>query len=124
MIGAYAVSTLSGMRFADFVNNRIFKPLDMSSSTYSIDAAIQTGRFTSTWTSFGRLIPNWLQEEYVDLMAGPAGVITSVEELARHVIWSVWCLAYVLRAGTLGQNASERGRRLQHKGNNNPTHPV
>jgi CubicO group peptidase (beta-lactamase class C family) len=94
MVGAYVVSTLSGMRFADFVSNRIFKPLDMSSSTYSIDAAVQTGRFTSTWTSFGRLIPTWLQEEDVDLLAGPAGVITSVEDLARHVIWSVWHLAY------------------------------
>jgi CubicO group peptidase (beta-lactamase class C family) len=124
MVGSYVVSTLSGMRFTDFVNNRIFKPLDMSSSTYSIDAAIQTGRFTSTWTSFGRLIPHWLQEEDVDLLAGPAGVITSVEELARHVTWSVWRLVYVLRAGTLGQNASERGRRLRHKGNNYPSHPV
>jgi hypothetical protein len=24
----------------------------------------------------------------VDLMAGPAGVISSVEELARHSVWS------------------------------------
>jgi CubicO group peptidase (beta-lactamase class C family) len=107
MVGSYVVSALSGMRYADFVNNRIFKPLGMSSSTYSIDAAIHTGRFTSTWTTFGRLIPIWLHEEFVDLMAGPAGVITSVEELARHVIWSLWSLANVVRAGTLGQNASE-----------------
>src|SRR5487761_1182866 len=94
MVGAYIVSTLSGMRLADFVSNRIFKPLDMSSSTYSIDAAVSTGRFTSTWTYFGRLIPHWLQGEDVDLMAGPAGVITSVEDLVRHVIWSVLYLAY------------------------------
>src|SRR5487761_697003 len=107
MVGAHIVSTLSGMRFADFVNNRIFKPLDMSSSTYSIDAAISTGRFTSTWTSFGRLIPHWLQEEFVDLMAGPAGVITSVEDLVRHAIRSVRYLTYFLRTGALGQNVSE-----------------
>jgi len=85
MVGAYAVSTLSGMRFADFVSSRIFKPLDMDSSTYSIDVAVRTGRFTDTWTSFGRLIPHWLQEEYVDLMAGPAGVISSSEELVPWV---------------------------------------
>jgi CubicO group peptidase (beta-lactamase class C family) len=101
MVGAYVISTLSGMRFADFVNNRIFKPLDMSSSTYSIDTAISTGRFTSTWTYFGRLIPHWLQEEFVDLMAGPAGVITSVEELARHVIWTV-IFGLRFEPGTLG----------------------
>ena len=85
-VGAYIVSTLTGMRFTDFVNNRIFKPLGMSSSTYSIDEALQTGRFTETWTSFGRLIPPWIQEECVDLMAGTAGIISCVEDLARHVI--------------------------------------
>jgi CubicO group peptidase (beta-lactamase class C family) len=87
-VGSYIVSTLTGMRFPDFVNSRIFKPLGMTSSTYSIDAALQTGRFTETWTSFGRLIPPWVEEEYVDLTAGPGGVISSVEDLARHAIRS------------------------------------
>ena len=86
-VGAYIVSTLTGMRFVDFVNNRIFKPLGMSSTTYSIDEALQTGRFSETWTSFGRLIPPWIQEEYVDLVAGTAGIISCVDDLARHVIW-------------------------------------
>ena len=87
MVGAYVVSTLTGMRFTDFVNNRIFKPLGMSSSTYSIDEALQTGRFTDTWTSFGRLIPPWIEEEYVDLVAGTAGIVSNVEDLARHAIY-------------------------------------
>ena len=86
MVGAYIVSTLTGMRFVDFVNNRIFKPLGMSSSTYSIDEALQTGRYTNTWTSFDRLIPPWIQEEYVDLVAGTAGAISSVEDLASHAL--------------------------------------
>jgi CubicO group peptidase (beta-lactamase class C family) len=85
-VGAYIVSTLTGIRFADFVNDRIFKPLGMGSSTYSINGALQTGRFTDTWTSFGRLIPPWIQEEYVDLVAGPGGVISNVEDLARHAV--------------------------------------
>ncbi|KAF8495154.1 beta-lactamase/transpeptidase-like protein [Russula emetica] len=59
------VSTLTGMHYPDFVNSRIFKPLGMTSSTYSINAALKTGRFTNTWTSFGRLIPPWIKEEYV-----------------------------------------------------------
>ena len=86
MVGAYVVSTLTGMRFTDFVSYRIFKPLGMSSSTYSIDEALQTGRFTDTWTSFGRLIPPWIEEEYVDLVAGTAGIVSNVEDLARHAI--------------------------------------
>jgi CubicO group peptidase (beta-lactamase class C family) len=87
MVGAYVVSTLTGKRYADFVNHRIFKPLGMSSSTYSIDAALRTGKFSNTWTSFGRLIPPWIEEGYVDLLAGPGGVISSAEDLARHAIW-------------------------------------
>jgi len=88
-VGSYIVSTLTGMRYLDFVHSRIFKPLGMTSSTYSINAALKTGRFTNTWTSFGRLIPPWIEEEYVDLSAGPGGVISSVIDLARYAIWGI-----------------------------------
>ncbi len=84
-VGAYIVSTLTGIRYPDFVNSRIFKPLGMASSTYSIESALQTGRFTNTWASFGRLIPPWIEEEFVDLIAGSDGVISSVEDLARLI---------------------------------------
>jgi len=85
MVGSYVVSVLSGMRYADFVTSRIFKPLGMTSSTYSIDAAIQTGKFTETWTEFGRLIPPWIEDGFEDLVAGPAGVISSVEDLTPWI---------------------------------------
>jgi CubicO group peptidase (beta-lactamase class C family) len=86
MIGSYVVSTLSGMRFVDFVNKRVFKPLGMNSSTYSIDAATRSGKFTGTWTSFGRSIPPGIEEGFVDLTAGPAGVMSSVEEMVRQTV--------------------------------------
>ena len=86
MVGSYIVSTLSGMRYIDFVDKRIFKPLGMNSSTYSIDAAIQSGKFTGTWTYFGRSIPPYIEEGFVDLAAGPGGVISSVEELVRLTV--------------------------------------
>jgi CubicO group peptidase (beta-lactamase class C family) len=86
MVGTYIVSTLTGIGYPDFVNSRIFKPkpLGMNSSTYSIQAALQTGKFTDTWTSFGRLIPPWIEEEFVDLVAESLGVISSVKDLVRH----------------------------------------
>ena len=65
------------MRYSDVVNSRIFKPLGMTSSTYSIDVALQTGRFTMDL--FGRV-----KEAYVDLTAGAGGVISSVEYLVRN----------------------------------------
>jgi CubicO group peptidase (beta-lactamase class C family) len=97
MVGANIVSTLSGKRYADFVKDRIFKPLGMSSSTYSIDAAIKTGRFTNTWSTFGRLIPPWIREEFVGLIAGPGGVISSAKDLVRYAIGrNVSCLTCIL----------------------------
>lgn len=85
-VGAHIVSALTGVRYPDFVHSRIFKPLGMTSSTYSINAALKTGRFTNTWTSFGRLIPPWIQEEYVDISAGFGGAISSVIDLARRYL--------------------------------------
>jgi CubicO group peptidase (beta-lactamase class C family) len=90
VVGAHIVSALTGVRYPDFVHARIFKPLGMTSSTYSINAALKTGRFTNTWTSFGRLIPPWIKEEYVDISAGPGGVISSAIDLVRHAIWGTW----------------------------------
>src|SRR5580698_5740871 len=107
MVGSYIVSTLTGMRYRDFVDYRIFKPLGMTSSTYSIDAALQTGRFTDTWTSFGRLIPPWMEEEYVDLAAGPGGVISSVEDLARHYLEFLKKISLTSLIGPLAQNSFE-----------------
>src|SRR6267154_1026569 len=87
-VGAHIVSALTGVRYPDFVSSRIFKPLGMTSSTYSINAALKTGRFSNTWTSFGRSIPPWVKEEYVDISAGFGGVISSVIDLVRHAtIW-------------------------------------
>ena len=86
-VGAQIVSSLTCVHYPDFVNSRIFKPLGMTSSTYDINAALKNGRFTNTWTSFGRLIPFWINEEYEDITAGPGGAISSVIDLARHAIW-------------------------------------
>lgn len=96
IVGTYIVAKLTGMRYVDFVEKRIFKPLGMNSSTYSIDAAVETGRFTGTWTTFGRYIPPWLEERFVDLMAGAAGVISSVEDLVRYTVLSSLYSTHVL----------------------------
>jgi CubicO group peptidase (beta-lactamase class C family) len=120
-VGANIVSTLTGMRFADFVDLRIFRPLGMTSSTYSIDAALQTGRFTDSWTWFGRLIPPWIEENFVDLVAGPVGAISSVEDLARHGYLGALILRLTSLAGLLAQSDSEWRCRPQYQCNDHPT---
>ncbi|ETW87695.1 hypothetical protein HETIRDRAFT_167272 [Heterobasidion irregulare TC 32-1] len=56
MVRAYRISTYTGS-FSKFVEDRIFKPLNMTSTTYSTAAANSTGRLTQTWTDSGRGIP-------------------------------------------------------------------
>ena len=85
MVGAHVISALSGVQFAEFVNDRILKPLRMTQSTYSIDQAIQSGKASETWTPFGRRIPPWLEGSEIELLAGPAGLISNVKELVRLV---------------------------------------
>ena len=123
-VGAHIVSALTGVHYPDFVNSRIFKPLGMNSSTYSINAALKTGRFSNTWTSFGRLIPPWVEEEYVDISAGFGGVISNVVDLVRHAIWG---LPEICRcrltpfSGSLGQNDSEWWHQPRYEYNNYPS---
>ena len=124
VVGAYVVSTLTGTRFMDFVNSRIFTPLGMSSSTYSIDAALQTGRFSETWTSFGRRIPPWIEEEYVDLLAGPAGVISSAEDMARPRYLGVPNILTHFSTGPLRQDDSEWWFLPRYEFDSHPTQSV
>ncbi|KAJ7049644.1 hypothetical protein C8F01DRAFT_1349343 [Mycena amicta] len=75
----------SGMTYRDFVEQRIFKPLKMTSSTMHPDVANATGRFSQTRSPLNRrCIPFFLSEHSADLMAGAGGVISNVEDL---VIW-------------------------------------
>ncbi|KAH9048273.1 beta-lactamase/transpeptidase-like protein [Lactarius hengduanensis] len=85
MVGAHVVAVLSGKQFSEFVEDRIFKPLRMTQSTYSVDEAVQSGKMSETWTPFGRRIPPWMDGLETELMAGPGGLISNVKELASWV---------------------------------------
>ncbi|KAI9446783.1 beta-lactamase/transpeptidase-like protein [Lactarius indigo] len=85
MVGTHVVTALSGIRFTEFVKDRILRPLGMTQSTYSIDEAVQSGKASETWTSFGRRIPPWMEGVEIELMAGPGGLISNVKELASWV---------------------------------------
>jgi len=85
MVGAHVITTLSGVPFAEFVKDRILKPLRMTRSTYSINEAVQSGEASETWTSFGRRIPSWIEGLETELLAGPGGLISNVKELASWV---------------------------------------
>ena len=81
MTGAYIVTKYTNDSYTTFASNRIFKPLNMTSTTFSPNKAFASGKLTQMWTGFGRRIPFWFTEENVELNAGAGGVISSVADL-------------------------------------------
>ncbi|KAG1768064.1 beta-lactamase transpeptidase-like protein [Suillus placidus] len=85
---AHIIETYSAQTYTSFVEDRIFTPLGMSSSTFSPAKAGKTGRFTQGWTSNGRLLPECFTEEMATLMAGAGGVISSAVDMSKWVaLW-------------------------------------
>ena len=85
MLGAHIVSKYSGTDYRDFVQERIFKPLNMTSTTYHGDAAEATGLLSQCWNSDGRRISYILAggDTVSKLMSGAGGAITSAVDLVR-----------------------------------------
>ncbi|KAG1754554.1 beta-lactamase/transpeptidase-like protein [Suillus lakei] len=88
MVAAHIIETYSAQTYTSFVEDRIFKPLGMSSLTFSPAKAGKTGNFTQGWTSSGRLLPECFTEKMVTLMAGAGGVISSAVDMSKWVaLW-------------------------------------
>ncbi|EIM80585.1 beta-lactamase/transpeptidase-like protein [Stereum hirsutum FP-91666 SS1] len=81
IVAQHIITKYSGMNYTAFVEKRIFAPLNMTSTTYSSKTAHASGRFTQTWSSFGRRIPQWFDTVNEELLAGAGGIITTVEDL-------------------------------------------
>lgn len=85
MLTQQIISLYSGIPYPDFVAQRIFAPLNMSSTTFSPSRANATGRFTQSWTPSGRRIPSWFSDAEMILLAGAGGVISSGTDMAQWV---------------------------------------
>ena len=76
----------SGIPYRQFVQERIFDPLGMMSTTYSTEKARASGNFSQQWSfeSGGRLIPYWIHNENMeDFIAGAGGIISSSVDMVR-----------------------------------------
>ncbi|KZT23833.1 beta-lactamase/transpeptidase-like protein [Neolentinus lepideus HHB14362 ss-1] len=79
---SYIISKYAGS-YMTFVKERIFKPLNMTSTTFSPKEAIASGKVTATWTHKGRRIPFWFTEDVIELQAGAGGVTSSAEDMVK-----------------------------------------
>lgn len=115
MLGTHIIATYSNMSYTSFVQERIFDPLNMSSTTYSANKANERGRATQSWTPFGRRIPVWFGEDNIMLNAGPGGVISCVEDLVSYIFLPLdhTCFSHYVTwvAGEVGPHAPQLGRR-------------
>lgn len=82
MTAAYIVSKYA-VPYMDFVKERIFKPLNMTSTTFSPKEAIASGKLTHTWTHKGRRIPFWFSEDTIELSSGAGGITSSAEDMVK-----------------------------------------
>ncbi|KAI0090893.1 beta-lactamase/transpeptidase-like protein [Irpex rosettiformis] len=85
MVATYIVSLYSNLSYPDFVKERIFKPLGMSTSTFRQAEASQSGLLAQFFDANGRRIPFPYPEYAEDMIAGPGGVISSARDLAKWV---------------------------------------
>jgi CubicO group peptidase (beta-lactamase class C family) len=83
MVAQHLVERFSGMPLGDFVTQRIFVPLNMTSSTYSFEYAISTGHLSESYEFGGRRIPHWLEKEDMPVVAGAGGIMSSAVDLLK-----------------------------------------
>jgi hypothetical protein len=81
MLASEVVARYSGRSFPDFVAARIFAPIGMPASTYSLAASETVGTAVHWFTRAGRRIPPWITGADV-INAGPGGVISNTQDLS------------------------------------------
>jgi len=83
ILGAHIIETYSNMSYTSFVTERIFRPFNMSSTTFWPEEAARDGKLTQSWEDHGRRIPYWFDEDFVRLKAAAGGVISSAEDMVK-----------------------------------------
>ena len=77
----------SGMTYMEFLKQRVWQPLNMTTTTFYESEASADGKLTQFWTNQGRRIPFWMSDTLVPLNAGPGGVISNVVDLVSLALW-------------------------------------
>ena len=80
-LGSYVVSKYAGMTYMEFVKQRIWDPLNMSTTTFYPSEAARDEKLTQVWIAGNRRIPYWDQDEQVPFNAGPGGILSSVVDV-------------------------------------------
>ncbi len=88
ILGAYLIEHYANTTYPEFVSERIFSPLGMSSSTFTPSVAAASGKLSQSWHKSGRRIPFWFDDQVASFIGGAGGIISNVKDMAKWL--SVW----------------------------------
>ncbi|KAF7793989.1 hypothetical protein EIP86_005115 [Pleurotus ostreatoroseus] len=86
VLAAHLITKYSGTEFTSFVDQRIFKPLGMNSSTYHIDEATRSGNMSQSFTADYRRIPHQFSFGTTEAMlAGAGGILSNARDMTKWI---------------------------------------
>ncbi|KAJ3005713.1 hypothetical protein NUW54_g4221 [Trametes sanguinea] len=86
ILAAHIISQYAKMPYTTFATDRVFRPLEMSATTFSPTTAALTGNLSHAWSDAGRCLPYWLNTDVMDnmeMLAGPGRVASSARDMMK-----------------------------------------
>jgi hypothetical protein len=90
IVAAHLINIYSGHNVSEFVGNRIFKVLNMTTTTLNYGDALASGHLSDAFHDTCRTVPNPLGDD-AQLWSGPGGIMSNAVDLGK------W-LTYLLHA--------------------------
>lgn len=113
---AHIISKYSGMPFASFLAQRIFAPLNMSSTTITPSRA--ENYMTHAWMADSRRIPLWFTDENIGLIDGAGGIAsTAVDMVYPFILIVSTCIVHddAIVTGEMDRAPPKRGCQPAHE---------
>lgn len=87
-LAGYLVDVLSGQSYEDFVRERIFKPLEMTSSDFEVESL---SKYENTSKGYVFAGDSYIEPAYMHLGAfGPSGaIVSSAEDMAKFALFQL-----------------------------------
>lgn len=78
-VAAHIIAKYSGGSFSDYVKERLFVPLNMTST--SLVPSEMEPMMSHAWSTGLRRIPLWFTDSNVDIIAGAGGIASTAEDM-------------------------------------------
>lgn len=83
ILGAHIITRYAGVPYTQYATERVFDVLGMNATTFDASTAERSGNLSHAWSYSGRRVPLWFGSAAFEMLAGPGGVISNAEDMAR-----------------------------------------